>query len=354
MPIQVVEQVTHNNFNPKNYLLLNKDLHIFKGDAEKAKNHFLKYGQYEKRNQIESEYLEKYDSYRKDKYLKFKDILIGNNNWTFLEEEGRFPIVFSGGHFERENYNSESSGRIYAPFAHEILSNPAGSYMDLGAGLRDIVFENCLYIEVYPSITADVIVPPTCDYPIATDALDAIGCFAVLEHVKYPWKAASEIVRMLKPDGKAFIDWPFLQPVHGYPSHYYNATRQGLELMFAEQCRVEFSRTERSQDAAFTVSWILDKFARDLPQVKRERLLAMSVGELIRQSPEDGFWREMMDGLPDDKYSDLACGNTLCVVKTHPSGGDGPAAGPGLSNPSRSFQRKLRDFGEGILRRGKP
>jgi ubiquinone/menaquinone biosynthesis C-methylase UbiE len=56
----------------------------------------------------------------------------------------------------------------------------------------------------------------------------------VLEHVTEPWTAAAEFRRMLKPGGLVFIDYPFLVPVHGYPSHYYNATRAGLGRLFDE------------------------------------------------------------------------------------------------------------------------
>src|SRR5581483_8292626 len=94
-----------------------------------------------------------------------------------------------------------------------------------------------------PAITADVLIDPSCELPFNDKSLDGIGCFAVLEHVTMPWRMADEFARVVKPGGKIYVDWPFLQPVHGYPSHYYNATREGLRNLFARDFEIEELRT---------------------------------------------------------------------------------------------------------------
>jgi SAM-dependent methyltransferase len=177
------------------------------------------------------------------------------------------------------------------------------------------VFDNCLYVEVYPSLTADVIVAPDCRYPFASDMFDGIGCFAVLEHVTKPWQVAAEIRRMLKPGGKCYICWPFLQPVHGYPSHYYNATRQGLELMFSDGFELDFCRTEPWEAPNYTINWILDKFVGALPAAKKKTVMAMTVADLIAQPRSGPFWTSMLKDLPDALISEFACGNSLVATK---------------------------------------
>lgn len=129
---------------------------------------------------------------------------------------------------------NESANPGFGPFDAEMKANPDKLYMDLGCGRREEKLDNCLYLEVYPSVSADFVVEPNCLYPIRSGSLDGIGCFAVLEHCRKPWQVVAEITRMLKPGGKAFIDWRFLQPVHGFPSHFFNTTREGLRSIFED------------------------------------------------------------------------------------------------------------------------
>jgi SAM-dependent methyltransferase len=68
--------------------------------------------------------------------------------------------------------------------------------------------------------------------PFLNDSFDYIWCNAVLEHVPDPMQVASEIARILKPEGLAFIQVPFLENVHGWPQDYYRFTIQGLRVLF--------------------------------------------------------------------------------------------------------------------------
>ncbi|WP_374701334.1 class I SAM-dependent methyltransferase [Methylobacterium sp. B1] len=137
--------------------------------------------------------------------------------------------------------------------------------MDLGCGRRAVTLDNVLYVEVYPSVSADLIVEPNCRYPIRDASLRGIGCFAVLEHTRKPWLVVQEMRRMLKPGGQVFIDWPFLQPVHGYPSHFFNATREGLTSIFEDEgFSVDLAFTGAHQTAAYSIQWLLGRFAHNL------------------------------------------------------------------------------------------
>ena len=159
---------------------------------------------------------------------------------------------------------------------------------------------------------------PACRYPIADNSLDGIGCFAVLEHVERPWEAAVEFRRMLKPGGKVFIDWPFLQPVHGYPSHYYNATRQGLFRMFGDDgWQVEMCDTLHNQTPDHTVSWVLNELVGALTPEMRERVISMNVGQLRAMPPGNPFWQDVLKHLPAKTVETLACGNSLIAVKAN-------------------------------------
>lgn len=213
------------------------------------------------------------------------------------------------------DYLAESANAGFGPFDEEIRSNPHKNYLDLGCGLRSRVYDNCLYLEVYPSLTADVIVPPDNTYPFRNEIFDGIGCFAVLEHTTDPFAVIKEMRRMLKPGGKVFIDWPFLQPVHGYPSHYFNATREGLKSRFIDWCDEVDARTYRNQTPDHTVHWLLGKMVNDLPDDRRDKVKSMTVDQLISEPPGGAFWRWVLNSADDTWIEEFACGNSLIARK---------------------------------------
>jgi SAM-dependent methyltransferase len=68
--------------------------------------------------------------------------------------------------------------------------------------------------------------------PLATGSIDAVHCEAVFEHLRDPEIAAGEMLRVMKPGALAFVCTPFMQPFHGYPSHFQNYTLFGHQRLF--------------------------------------------------------------------------------------------------------------------------
>ena len=248
------------------------------------------------------------------KYERFRPILqapLDNH------PKGAFPIIAGDRHFDLSAYQAESAGANVAMFDHLIEQLPDELFLDLGCGLREKTYGNCLYLEVYPSRSADLIVEPTCLYPIKDGSLMGIGCFAVLEHVPKPWLVIQEMRRMLKPGGYVMIDWPFLQPVHGYPSHYFNATREGLTSIFNDEgFEVMQAFTGAHQSAAFTVRWILQVLLHRLPATERHRVGKMRVRDLASLDPLGPAWTGLVSALSEAAQSELACGNMLVGRKS--------------------------------------
>ncbi|AIQ89149.1 Putative methyltransferase [Methylobacterium oryzae CBMB20] len=121
---------------------------------------------------------------------------------------------------------------------------------------------------------------------------------------------------MLRKGGTVFIDWPFLQPVHGYPSHYFNATREGLKTIFEDEgFEVELCDTFVNQTVAYTVSWVLGALNHHLPAEIRPELLNMTVGELMALDVQGEQWRRWLEALPATAREELACGNSLVAKK---------------------------------------
>lgn len=231
-----------------------------------------------------------------EKYERFRHIFQAP-----LDEHpsGAFPIIAGDRHFDLSQYQSESAGANVAQFDQMIQQHPDELFLDLGCGLREKTYDNCLYLEVYPSNSADLIVNPTGFYPIKDQSLYGIGCFAVLEHVPKPWQVIQEMHRMLKPGGWVMIDWPFLQPVHGYPSHFFNATREGLTSIFQDKgFEVVDTFTGDHQTAAFTVRWILQMLLYRLPEAERKRVAKMKIHEIVSLDPQGPEWTYIIKALP--------------------------------------------------------
>ncbi len=69
--------------------------------------------------------------------------------------------------------------------------------------------------------------------PFAAGSIAAIECDAVLEHVKDPVQAVSEMNRVLVPGGYLHVVVPFCHPYHGYPSDYHRWSVEGLRGLLA-------------------------------------------------------------------------------------------------------------------------
>ncbi|MDP4022914.1 methyltransferase domain-containing protein [Methylobacterium sp. NEAU 140] len=252
------------------------------------------------------------------RFRRFKGVLAAPYD---NDPSGAFPIYATSKPFDLSEYAQESANPSVETFDNVVKALPDELFMDLGCGRRERKFDNCLYVEVYPSVSADLIVEANCRYPIRDGTLRGIGCFAVLEHTRQPWVVVQEMRRMLKPGGQVFIDWPFLQPVHGYPSHFFNATREGLTSVFEDEgFTVDQAFTGIHQTAAYTLQWMIGRFAYHLQNTGDLELLhefaQMTFGEAAAMSQQDPRWWKFLNALPPDAFAELAAGNMLFATKT--------------------------------------
>jgi SAM-dependent methyltransferase len=112
--------------------------------------------------------------------------------------------------------------------------------LELGAGRESSSAANVVRTDAFVfsaehlDVVADAHVLP---FPDAS--FDFVFSLAVFEHLHSPWLAAAEIARVLRPGGRVFTLCAFLQPLHGYPDHYFNATESGLRRLFSDDFEVE-------------------------------------------------------------------------------------------------------------------
>jgi SAM-dependent methyltransferase len=144
-----------------------------------------------------------------------------------------------------------------------------GLVLDCGAGRRDVYHHNVVNYEIVAYDTTDVIGVGEA-LPFLDNSFDAVISIAVLEHVRDPFRCAAEIARILKPGGQLLCSVPFLQPLHGYPHHYFNATHQGLRRLFEDDLQVESVVVPHVGHPAFALHWILNSWAAGLPPDAKE------------------------------------------------------------------------------------
>jgi len=183
-----------------------------------------------------------------------------------------------------------------------------GWILDCGAGFRPTYYSNVINLEIAPYITTDVVGIAE-SLPFKDNSFDAAVSIAVLEHVRDPFLAAKEIMRVVKPGGTVLVAVPFLQPRHGYPNHYYNMTEQGLENLFQSglseyQCTIPDSGLPHA-----VLTWVLRGLHNGLPESEREEFLSMTIREIVHNG--DDHLLPLMQQLRRHAKKDFASFNML-------------------------------------------
>ena len=78
---------------------------------------------------------------------------------------------------------------------------------------------------------------------VGVERFDGIISCSTLEHVQFPWLAAVEICRALKPAGLLFVQTHHTYPLHGFPDDYWRFTEDGLATLFSPQIGFEIIST---------------------------------------------------------------------------------------------------------------
>ena len=153
-PVIVTDVATTQSFNAERYLLLNPDVAARVGAEGDARRHFEKHGAREGRRQITREFLSGRLDRDRRKFERFSGLLDpaagAGGAFRFVGAAGSLPVYYGGKPYAAQTYEAESANPGLGEFVRELEANPNKNYLDLGCGFRSLIFENCLYLEVYP------------------------------------------------------------------------------------------------------------------------------------------------------------------------------------------------------------
>jgi SAM-dependent methyltransferase len=218
------------------------------------------------------------------------------------------------------------SSNEYGPHLVELIrASPDKLFLDVGAGLRQTYFANVVNTEIHPWVSTDVLCVGEA-LPFESDQFDYVLSFAVLEHTRRPWDVAREMCRVLKPGGELWVDYPFLQPLHGYPHHFFNATPMGNASLFEEWCEIRTLEVFENNHPVRALTWTLDLWRRGLPEAEAARFAALTVGDLLARPASE----QMRDGhcraLDAETRRTIAAGSGLIAVRKPVAVPPAPAA----------------------------
>lgn len=127
----------------------------------------------------------------------------------------------------------------------------SGILLDLGGGNRQVSDQRYINID-YAHFYEPDIIGNAIELPFRSDSVDVVYSSGVFEHISDPMKAAKEVIRVLKPGGRALICWSFMQPIHSEGQHYFNATPSGIMHAFANLKVINISY---DTSLAFLMEW---------------------------------------------------------------------------------------------------
>ena len=309
-PFQISVPANEESYDEGAYLSGNPDIRaaVDAGKLASGKAHFDRFGFKEHRRMRFP-----VDAAREKKMRRIEPILRSDMEVVYSKGKPNFLTE----HLRDEMRiisTSNISSHGYDHAIHEALKDYPGELaLDCGAGRRDLYFPDVVNFEIVDYDSTDVIGVGE-ELPFIDNAFSVVISIAVLEHVRDPFRCASELVRVLRPGGRLVCAMPFLQPVHGYPHHYFNATPQGLARLFEDSLKIISRTIPDSLHPVRSLRWIIESWANGLSGDTREKFLDRSVRSLL-EAPNEMLSQAFCQDLSLEKREELASGTLLIATK---------------------------------------
>lgn len=189
-----------------------------------------------------------------------------------------------------------------------ILKYGHGPVLDLGSGYNANIFPDLgtVKLDIFPLQNVDVVAYGE-RLPFRHETFEAVISMSAFEHVQNPFLLINNINKVLVPGGEVFIETAFLQPVHAFPDHYFNMTKQGLEYLCADFEKI-MSGVQPHQFPSFALKWILKSWANKLDGTAKEDFLNITVRDILDEYTKDSFSKRWMEDFSTVDMEELACG----------------------------------------------
>jgi SAM-dependent methyltransferase len=86
------------------------------------------------------------------------------------------------------------------------------------------------------------IIADACFLPVKSKSFDSVISVNSFYYFDNPFKASSEIARILKKGGKLILILPFFYPIHDVPTDKFRFTKYGLKLIFQDYFNIQLIR----------------------------------------------------------------------------------------------------------------
>jgi SAM-dependent methyltransferase len=310
--IMADELVTFDNFDEARYLESNPDVAdvVRAGHLASGRQHFEYFGRHEQRCARTASGLEPLRRAKMARIMPFLRL-----EMPHVRRGDKFDFLTPALRREAAIIDTQNvSGHPYSdPVRAMIHRHADGVVLDCGSGKRPVYYDNVLNYEIVDYNSTDVIGIGE-KLPFRDGTFDAVISVAVLEHVRNPFACAAEMVRVLKPSGELTCEVPFLQPLHGFPHHYYNMTSQGLRALFERSLVIDDHTVLASGSPVWSLTWIVRRWAECLDEASREEFLSLSLRDLLRPA-QDYVQHTWVTGLSADANMELASTTLLRAHK---------------------------------------
>ena len=125
-------------------------------------------------------------------------------------------------------------------------------------------------IDIDPARKPDIVMDVT-NLEFNDNSFDLVIMMEVLEHVKEPKKALSEIYRVLSDNGKLIMSTPFILGIHDEPYDYYRFTKYGLEYLLSD-FKIEIHETN---DFAHTIMVLIGRLMKS--KLRRDKIVSLII-----------------------------------------------------------------------------
>lgn len=162
-----------------------------------------------------------------------------------LETHGIYNYTFSLELWMRNDvpYCEEIAHGNWPYYLKNLCDKPGAEILELGS--RRVNYgdkwneyfkeANYLGFDYYPGEIVDVVGDVHKLSQYFDKRFDLIFSSAVFEHLAMPWKAALEIIKILKPGGYIFIETHYCFNSHERPWHFFQFSEEALNILFPKK-----------------------------------------------------------------------------------------------------------------------